>query len=62
MPTAVPASTAITIHVKFTISGCSSVPKIAAAMPATPAYTPWRAVFGRFSQRSEKMKSVAASR
>ena len=61
-PTSVPATTAIAIQVKFTISGCSSVPKTAAAMPATPANTPWRAVFGRFSQRSEKMKRVAATR
>ena len=35
---------------------------IASAMPATPASTPLRAVFGRESQRSEKMNSAAAAR
>ena len=33
-----------------------------AAMPATPAATPRRAVFGSLSQRSERMKSAAAAR
>ena len=61
-PTSVPATTAIAIHWKPTISGWSSVPKIASAMPATPATTPRRAVLGRESQRSEKMNSAAAAR
>ena len=61
-PTSVPAITAIAIHWKLTISGLSTVPNIASAIPATPARTPLRAVFGRESQRSEKMNSVAAAR
>ena len=35
---------------------------IAAAIPATPAATPRRAVDGWLSQRSERMKRTAASR
>ncbi len=62
MPTTVPTTTPITIQWYATISGCSSVPKTASDMPATPAATPRRAVFGWLIQRSEKTKSPAASR
>ena len=34
----------------------------ASVMPATPAATPLRAVFGVLSQRNEKTKSAAAAR
>ena len=35
---------------------------MASAIPATPAATPRRAVFGALSQRSERMNSAAAAR
>ena len=42
--------TAPAIQPQFTIPGLRSVPTMASAMPATPASTPWRAVFGSFIQ------------
>ncbi len=35
------------------------VPPTASTMAATPAATPWRAVFGSFIHRSEKMNPIA---
>ncbi len=61
-PMTTPTRAAIVIHVKLMISGASSVPTIARAMPPTPAATPRRAVFGWLSHRSERMKRAAAAR
>ncbi len=61
-PSAMPTTAATAIHVKLTISGASSVPMIAAAMPPTPAATPRRAVFGWLSHRSDRMKRTAPTR
>ena len=61
-PMTTPTSAAIAIHEKLMISGASSVPRIASAMPPTPAATPRRAVLGWLSHRSERMKRAAAAR
>ena len=60
-PTATPATIARTIQPWCTTSGWAQVAATASAIPATPAYTPLRAVAGAFIQWSAKMKSAVAT-
>ena len=46
----------------LTMKGWAQVARTAITMPATPACTPRRAVFGSLIQWSEKMKSAVATR
>ena len=51
---------ASTIQQWWTTSGSAQVATTASAMPATPAYTPLRAVAGAFIQCSAKTNSAVA--
>jgi len=42
------------------MAGWNQVASTATSIPATPATTAWRAVFGSFIQYSEKMNSAVA--
>src|SRR5947209_4202905 len=52
----------ITFHTWWTTDGSAHVARTAIVVPATPAYTPLRAVAGVFIQCSAKMKHAEAMR
>ncbi len=59
-PTTNPAPIASTIQPWCTMAGWNQVARTATSIPATPATTAWRAVFGSFIQYREKMNSAVA--
>ncbi len=62
MPASAPSTSGITIQLYPMMSGWSSVPMMASAMPPTPAKTPRRAVDGSLIHLREKMNSAVATR
>ncbi len=60
-PTRKPSAIASTIHRWCTIAGCIHVASTATAIPALPAQTPRRAVFGSPIQCSARMNIAAAA-